>query len=154
MEESFLIAMFFKREQTEAPKYASQINSLKLAGFETRAADGATIVRRGGFVARLLEGTTGVAEIADSGLALGDEIAVLTDLGFQKIFLTPGGKKTPALAEHLKGLHSFVEGIQKSLGLTRFYNDGLGTTNEKHIYDRVEGRDQGPSPRPWDKPAV
>jgi len=38
--------------------------------FETRAADGATIVRRGGFVARLLEGTTGVAEIADSGLAL------------------------------------------------------------------------------------
>ncbi len=154
MEESLLIAMFFKRQQPEVPQYASQMDSLKAAGFETRLADGATIVRRGGFAARLREGTDGVAGMADAGLALGEEIAVLTDLGFQKIFLTRGGKKTPALAEHLEGLHSFVEGIQRTLGLTRFYNDGLGTTNEKHIYDRVEGRDHGPSPRPWDKPAV
>ncbi len=154
MEESLPIAMFFKRKQREVPNYASQIDSLKAAGFETRLAAGATIVRRGGFAARLREDSGGVAEIADAGLALGEEIAVLTDLGFQKIFLTPGGKKTPALAEHLKGLHEFVEGIQKTVGLTRFYNDGLGTTNEKHIYDRVEGRDHGPSPRPWDKPAL
>ena len=47
--------------------------------------------------------------------------------------------------------HAFVESIQLALGQTRFYNDGLGTTNEKHIYDRVEGRDHGPSPKPWRK---
>ena len=154
MEESLPIAMFFKREQPQVVKYAAQIDSLSAAGFETRSDGGSTIVRRGGFAARIREGASGVAEVADAGLSLGEEIAVLTDLGFQKIFLTPGGRKTPALAEHLKGLHGFVEGIQQTLGLTSFYNDGLGTTNEKHIYDRVEGRDHGPSPRPWDKPAV
>lgn len=151
MEERFLIAMFFKREQTTPPRFNEQIDQLSAAGFQTRPAGAGTVVRKGGFAALLMENAGGAAVVAESGLAVGDEIAVLTDLGFQKIFLTPHGKKTPALAEHLKGLHAFVESIQLALGETRFYNDGLGTTNEKHIYDRVEGRDHGPSPKPWQK---
>jgi hypothetical protein len=154
MEERFLIAMFFKREQPKAPGFGEQIEQLSAAGFQTRQAQAGTVVRRGGFAALLKENAEGAAAVAESGLAVGDEIAVLTDLGFQKIFLTPHGKKMPALAEHLTGLHAFVESIQLTLGQTRFYNDGLGTTNEKHIYDRVEGRDHGPAPKPWQKPAV
>lgn len=151
MEESFLIAMFFKREQPKAPGFGEQIDQLSAAGFKTRPAGQGTVVNKGGFAALLTENSEGAAAVVESGLAVGEEIAVLTDLGFQKIFLTPKGRKTPALAEHLKGLHAFVESIQLTLGQTRFYNDGLGTTNEKHIYDRVEGRDHGPAPRPWDK---
>ena len=38
-----------------------------------------------------------------------------------------------------------------SLGLTSFYNQGLGTTNDQHLYDRVESRDAGVPARAWDK---
>lgn len=151
MEESFRIAMFFKREQPKAPRFSEQIEQLSGAGFQTRPSQSGTVVLKGGFAALLKESAGGAAMIEESGLAVGDEIAVLTDAGFQKIFLTPHGRKTPALAEHLKGLHHFVESIQVALGQTRYYNDGLGTTNEKHIYDRVEGRDHGPVRRAWQK---
>jgi hypothetical protein len=142
--------MFFKREQPKPPNFDSRVAALAQAGFETRSAPAGTVVVRQGFAALLREDESGAAGIAEAGLAAGGEIAVLTDLGFQKIFLTPGGRKTPALAEHLKGLHEFTEALGAQLGSTRFYNDGLGTTNSKHIYDRVEGRDHGPVPRPWE----
>ncbi len=150
MEGSFLIAMFFKREQPKAPKYSAQVQALSSAGFDTKPGATGTIVRRQGFAALLHEAESGAAAIAECGLAVGDEIAKLTDLGFQKIFLTPSGRKTPALAEHLKGLHTFVEALSAELGTTQYYNDGLGTTNGKHIYDRVEGRDRGHIAPPWE----
>jgi len=150
MEVTFLIAMFFKRHQPKAPIFQDQISVLSTAGYETKSTTDGTAVKKQGFAALLREAPEGGAAIAETGLAIGDEIAVLTDLGFQKIFLTPSGKKTPALAEHLKGLHAFVEGVGASLGATLYYNDGLGTTNGKHIYDRVEGRDHGHSARPWE----
>lgn len=150
MEESFLIAMFFKRKEPKPPTFRNQLDALAAAGFQTRPAANGVVVRRQGFAALLREDAGGAATIVESGLAVGEEIAVLTDLGFQKIFLTPSGKKTPALAEHLKGLHAFVEAVGAELGAVRFYNDGLGTINGKHIYDRVEGRDHGHAVRPWE----
>lgn len=150
MEGSFLIAMFFKRHQPKPATFENQLQALAAAGFQTRSTAQGTVVKRQGFAALLREGPNGAATIAESGLVFGDEIGVLTDLGFQKIFLAPSGKKTPALAEHLKGLHAFVEGVGASLGATLYYNDGLGTTNGKHIYDRVEGRDHGHTARPWE----
>ncbi|MBA3973248.1 MAG: hypothetical protein C0504_03395 [Candidatus Solibacter sp.] len=146
--------MFFKREQPKAPRIGEQIEQLSAAGFQTRSSHRGTVVLKGGFAALLRENAEGAAAVAESGLAVGEEIAVLTDLGFQKIFLTPHGRRMPALSEHLTGLHGFVESIQLALGQTRFYNDGLGTTNEKHIYDRVEGRDHGQPARPWEKTKV
>jgi len=150
MEGTLLIAMFFKREQPKPASFQNQIDALAACGFQTRSTAHGTVVKRQGFAALLREGPAGAATIAESGLAVGEEIAVLTDLGFQKIFLTPGGRKTPALAEHLKGLHAFVESVGAELGTAQYYNDGLGTTNGKHVYDRVEGRDHGHMARPWE----
>ncbi len=55
------------------------------------------------------------------------------------------------MADHLKALHAFSEDLREALGLTSLYNQGLGTTNEKHLYDRVQNRDTGAAPPPWQK---
>jgi hypothetical protein len=68
---------------------------------------------------------------------------------------TPTGRTAPALATHLKALHAFEEDLKEGLGLTSLYNEGLGTTSDLHLYDRVQHRDEAPSGKPWDhKPAT
>lgn len=141
--------MFFKRAKAKIPSYSELISDLRGKGFETAAQSGGTLVHRNGYAALLKEGAGGTAEIVESGLLVQGELAVLTDMGFQKIFHSASGRKLPALAEHLRGLHDFVEDVREVLGLTSLYNQGLGTTNEKHLYDRVTLRDRAAQPKPW-----
>jgi hypothetical protein len=144
--------MFFKREKERVLGFSEQMDQLRAAGFSVEpASNGLTRVSRGHLAALLKESAQATPTIVDTGLLVGQEIAVLTDIGFQKIFLTPSGRRTPALAEHLKALHDFKEDLGEALGLTSLYNEGLGTTNEKHLYDRVEHRDEGVRPRPWER---
>lgn len=144
--------MFFKRDKEIVQSYGGRLGALRSAGFGVESVDnGQTRVTKGNLAMVLREGAEGQAVIADTGLAMGGEVAVLTDLGFQKIFMSPSGKKTPALAEHLQALHAFAEDVREALGLTSLYNEGLGTTNEKHLYDRVEDRDAGVPRRPWQR---
>ena len=144
--------MFFKREKEHVLGFAELIDQLKSAGYAVQsAAGGLTLVAKGNLAALLKESASGAPAIVDSGLLLGQEVAVLTDIGFQKIFLAPSGKRTPAVADHLKALHDFREDLGEALGLTSLYNEGLGTTNEKHLYDRVQNRDAGAQPRPWER---
>ena len=80
---------------------------------------------------------------------MGDEIGTLVDGGYQKFFRTPSGKRKPALAEELKAIQNFQEDLREALGLTSLYNESLGTVSNQYMYDRVEGRDKGPSHKPW-----
>ncbi len=75
-----------------------------------------------------------------SGLLLGSQIARLIDGGFQKFLETPGGKRKPALASDLQALHDFQEDLREALGLESYYNESLGTTFNRHAYDRLTGR--------------
>jgi hypothetical protein len=144
--------MFFKREKPVPVAFSSQLDQLRNAGFTVSdAANGAALVVRDCYAALLRQDANGIAAIQATGLALQGELAELTDLGYQKIFVTPGGKQVPAVAEHLHGLHEFTEDLRESLGLTSLYNEGLGTTNEKHLYDRITARDSGHQPKPWQR---
>jgi hypothetical protein len=143
--------MFFKRQKLHVPTFEELIDQLRSSGYEVRQTPQGLMARRGGFGAILRETGEGRPSIAGSGLVFGDEVAELTDLGYQKIFMTPGGRKSPAVAEHLHGLHSFCEDLRESLAMTSLYNEGLGTTNERHLYDRVDNRDLGVPARPWEK---
>jgi hypothetical protein len=143
--------MFFKRERPRVVTFPEHLNQLRASGYEVTTTAARTLVRRAALAAVVEESPQGAPRIVDTGLAVGDEVAVLTDLGYQKIFLSPNGHKTPALAEHLAALHAFVEDLREALGLTSLYNEGLGTTNEKHLYDRVENRDHPRGPRAWQK---
>lgn len=71
------------------------------------------------------------------------------DGGFQKFWRVGNARKAPALASQLRALHAFEEDLREALGLESLYNTSLGTTNDLHQYDRVEGRDQGVSVHPW-----
>ena len=144
--------MFFRREKPRQRTFEDYLQALRDFGFEVRTegADSARAVRKG--CAAQLSGIDGDGrpKIGVAGVVVGNEIAMLVDGGFQKFFLTPGGRKVPALATHLKALHDFQEDMKEALGITSLYNEGLGTVSNSHLYDRVEARDKGVPARPWE----
>ncbi|WP_321474861.1 hypothetical protein [uncultured Paludibaculum sp.] len=147
--------MFFKREKAKESTFSTQLDRLRSAGYTVEASGSQTRVVKGKLGA-LVQARADVDNddqnlaLCEVGLVVGSELALLTDLGFQKIFMTPSGKKMPALAEHLVALHDFEEDLREAAGLTSLYNHGLGTTNEKHLYDRVKDRDHGVPKRAWE----
>ncbi len=143
--------MFFRRERPKNPTFAERLENLRSAGFTTSPApSGATRVSRGSFAVDLKE-HNGSAQVSDrAGIRIGDEIGVLVDGGYQKFFLTPSGKKKPALADELKGLHDFEEDAKEGLGQESLYNEALGTVSTYYLYDRVQDRDRGVPKRVWE----
>ena len=98
-----------------------------------------------------LKEANGALQVEDrAGIAMGGEIAVLVDGGFQKFFRAPSGKKKPALADDLKALHAFEADLKEKLGMKSLYNEGLGTVSTLYQYDRVKDRDRGVPKRIWE----
>jgi hypothetical protein len=147
--------MFFRRHKPIVHSFSSRLGDLTSAGFQTQALpDGRTLVTRKGVGAEITEGgEVDKVNVGRAGVLVGTELGQLTDVGYQKVFLTPSGKKVAARAEHLRGLHDFTQDLREALGQVSFYNQGLGTTNELHLYDRVEDRDGGVPKKPWERAA-
>jgi hypothetical protein len=144
--------MFFKREKPRILSFDERISNLRHARFDTQPESGGGVrVTRGGIAAVVVEALNGDPRIDRAGVLIGKEVGVLVDKGYQKIWLTPGGVKDAARADQLKALHAFEEDLREALGLTSLYNESLGTTNEKHLYDRVLNRDRGVPRRPWER---
>ena len=74
------------------------------------------------------------------GWLLGGEIARLVDKGYQK-FLKTTKLEIPATADHLHAIHEFGEELKEAAGATSLYNESLGTTSDRYVYDRVKGRE-------------
>src|SRR5712672_3342554 len=131
--------MFFRRQKQHIDTFEERLKDLAAHGF--------TVQPQGGDSARVSKlGCAAIltdSHIGKAGIVVGDEIGLLVDGGFQKFFLTPSGKRVPALAEHLKALHEFQEDLREGLGLESLYNQSLGTTSDLHLYDRVKDRDAG-----------
>jgi len=107
-------------------------------------------VSRDGFAIDLKDNAGVPQPVAPAGITMRDEIGSLVDGGYQKFFRTPSGKKKPALADDLKGLHGFEEDVREGLGLTSLYNESLGTVSTFYLYDRVKDRDSGHVKRVWE----
>ncbi len=140
--------MFFRREKPMVHTFEGRLGDARSAGFEIQSGNGTRAVRKG-VAAELADAGDGAVRIGHTGMMVGAEIGQLADLGYQKIFLTPGGKRLPAQADHLKLIHAFTEDLREALGMTSLYNEGLGTTNDLHLYDRVKDRDRGVPAAPW-----
>jgi hypothetical protein len=78
--------------------------------------------------------------LTKGGWVLGGEISRLLDRGYQK-FLKTSKLEIPATAEHLRAIHSFNEQLKEALGALTLYNESLGTTSDRYMYDRVAGRE-------------
>lgn len=142
--------MFFRREKAKTYSFEDRLSDLRSAGFQIESAPrGGTRAIRGGCAADLSDSGDGVVGFGSTGVLVGSEMGELVDVGYQKVWMTPSGRKVAAEADQLKALHAFTEDLREAVGLTSLYNQGLGTTNEKHLYDRVQNRDQGQPDRPW-----
>jgi len=147
--------MFFRREPVKNLTFDDYMKAARAAGFRVESAGGKTRIERKGVACfaedggKDLDGRTVPRFTVRAGLVIGTEIGTLTDGGYQKFFVTPSGKKAPALAENLMAIHNFQEDLREALGMTSLYNEALGTVSNKYLYDRVEGRDKGTHNKPW-----
>ena len=64
----------------------------------------------------------------------------LEDHGYQKFWLAPGGKRFPIKLQDLRDLQRFDQEVRYQLRLKSLYNESLGSTSARTVYDRVEGR--------------
>lgn len=65
----------------------------------------------------------------------------LEDQGYQKFWYSkPEGKRFPIRKVELETLHRFDEEVRYILGMRDLYNEALGTTNARTVYDRLTGR--------------
>lgn len=135
--------MFFRNRKPHQYSFSDRLEELKKLGFTVETQGSRARVSKLGCAALIEDGGDRPMVIGKAGVQVGDEIGLLVDGGYQKFFQTPKDKKIPALAEHLMALHKFQEDLREGLGLTSLYNQGLGTTFDQHMYDRVKGRDSG-----------
>jgi len=134
--------MFFRREKPHEPSFDERLANVKKLGFEVRPkGSGKVLATRHGIAAVIVDPPGQRPHVEHIGLLIGDEIGALTHGGYQMFFVTPGKKRRPALADQLKALHAFEEDLKEGLGIVSLYNEGLGTTCERHMYDRLEYRD-------------
>ncbi len=98
-------------------------------------------VTKYGCAAEIGPGTeVAVTTLHEPGWVLGGEISRLLDRGYQK-FLKTSKLEVPATADHLRALHEFSEELKEAAGGTSLYNESLGTTSDRYVYDRVKGRE-------------
>jgi len=64
----------------------------------------------------------------------------LEDHGYQKFWLAPDGKRFPIKLQDLRELQRFDQEVRFNLKLKSLYNESLGSTSARTVYDRVEGR--------------
>ena len=98
-------------------------------------------VRKYGCAAEIAAAPDGTTELlARPGWLLNDVISRLVDRGYQKFLKTPQ-TEIPATADHLHAIHEFSEELNEAAGATSLYNESLGTTSDRYLYDRVKGRE-------------
>jgi len=118
-----------------------QLDALPPAGFAVSATGGVVRVERYGCGAEFRRTPDGRYEMTElPNVISGGLFTRLWDAGYQKFLLRSDGKKLPALASQLINLRRFNEDLRGILGLTTFYNEGLGSVCELSAYDRVKGR--------------
>jgi hypothetical protein len=144
--------MFFRRAQPKPLTFEERLEHVHRAGFEIKPlAAGRYRISRNGCAIVLENADGGLPRVVEpAGVVMGDEIGALVDGGFQKFFLTPSGKRRPALAEDLRALHDFQEDLREALGQISLYNEALGTVSTFYLYDRVSNRDKGVPKRAWE----
>jgi hypothetical protein len=108
---------------------------------EAAGSPGAIEVRKSNFVA-YLESKDGRWVRSGPPYFVGHGInCELEDRGYQKFwFSRSDDKRFPIRKIELESLHRFDEEVRHILGQTSLYNEALGSTNARTVYDRLAGR--------------
>lgn len=109
-------------------------------------------VRKYGCAAGLAEAESGeMVLFAPAGRVIGGELARLIQRGFQQ-FLKTADEEINARMEDLKALHDFDRDLYYAAGQPMMFNQALGSTSDRHLYDRIWYRDEGEQPKAWAEP--
>lgn len=143
--------MFFLTKRAKQVTFDDCLSQARAAGFTVRPAEGGrTWIERDGVASVVEKGDEEKPKFAvRAGILMAGEIGALTDQGFQKVFVTPSGKRKAALAADLRNIHAYQEDLCEAFGLTSLYNESMGTVSRQYVYDRVAGRDSGHANKPW-----
>jgi hypothetical protein len=143
--------MFFKKK-TEKRSFADVLSILGAQKFvaPVPGGSGAYRVSKYGVAAEIAPSPANTEKIipapapaeitSRAGVLLNGQIATLVDKGYQK-FLKAGKLEIVATAGHLRSIHLFSQELDDATGATMLYNESLGTTSDKYMYDRVAGRE-------------
>lgn len=130
------------------PGFEEALSLLRSHGFETAPSSpvpGGWLVSKNGIGAVLVpaEGATAGFAVRPGVLVQG-EVARLVDRGYQK-FIKTSKYELPATAPQLQAIHAFGEELKDLTGGITLYNEALGTTSDRYLYDRLKGR-EAPQP--------
>ena len=127
------------------------LDALRANGFAVSQAQGGALVTKDGAGAVLKAGAGGAEFVVRPGVMVRGEVARLLDRGYQK-FLEAGHYELPATAAQLTAIHTFSQELKELAGGASLYNESLGSTSDRYVYDRVQGRDEGAAKgrRPWE----
>ena len=135
-------------KKTQQPLFQDVLSKLGNQHFDVapaspgaRATPGSFQIRKYGCAAEISSAKDGGVDLLTrAGWLLNGEIARLVDRGYQK-FLKTTHLEIPATADHLRAIHLFSEELKEAAGAMSLYNESLGTTSDRYLYDRVLGRE-------------
>jgi hypothetical protein len=135
-------------KKTQQRTFNDVLSSLGSQRFDVAPAQEGAKRTPGAFQVRKYDCAAEIADAGDGtvlilsrpGYLLGGEISRLLDRGYQK-FLKTSRLEIPATADHLRAIHEFSQELNEATGETSLYNESLGTTSDRYLYDRVKGRE-------------
>jgi hypothetical protein len=141
------------RKKSRHTNFDQTLDILRSHSFDiTRfaGAEGEFLVSKHGAGAILAARKDEAVIVVTPGVLIRGEIARLLDRGYQK-FIKTFQYELPATATQLHAIHQFSEELKQLTGLTSLYNESLGTTSDRYLYDRLKGREavQAAPAQPW-----
>ena len=132
-------------KKTQQPTFQDVLSTLGTQHFDVAPASQGSRsgyqVRKYGCAAEIAQAKDGSVELLSKpGWLLNGQIASLVDKGYQK-FLKTSALEIPATADALKAIHTFSEELKQATGATSLFNESLGTTSDRYLYDGVAGRE-------------
>ena len=143
--------------------FKQALETLRASGFETAqhadkdsfpeagVPEAGVLVTRAGYGAVLAPGEERPQVVVGVGRLVAGELARLVDRGYQK-FMKTSQYEFPATARDLHAMHQFSEELRQLTGATSLFNESLGSTSDRYLYDRVKGRAAAVAvgARPWE----
>ncbi|HUV68594.1 MAG TPA: hypothetical protein VMW15_02960 [Terracidiphilus sp.] len=142
------------KKKSRNPNFDQTLDILRANSFDVSpfaGVSGGFLVSKDGAAAVLVAHNDEAAMAVSPGALVRGEVARLLDRGYQK-FLKTSQFELPATATQLQAIHQFSEELKLLTGATSLYNESLGTTSDRYLYDRLKGREaaQPPPARPWE----
>ena len=126
------------------PGFTETLDALRAHGFSVapfEGAAGAMMASKNGIGAVLAPAKSASAAFAvRPGVLVQGEVARLVDRGYQK-FIKTSKYELPVTAAQLQAIHAFSEELMDLAGGITLYNESLGTTSDRYLYDRLQGRE-------------